>query len=176
VQENAPENPFQSPLPSEPVPNRPPFPTGIFWGMSGGLLLVCLLLLLAIPGLGMVALLLVVPGLLRGFLMIQRERRKQTGGLRPIQLICLSLLLMYPLYLAASLGFGVTCFAAVIAFDSIPGLIDHGNHLDGLVWGAAIGLGAGAITFALLYWLSLTYRRAGGEAKPDGKIEAEEIQ
>lgn len=163
MSENNSDNPFQSPLPSEPVPNRPPFPAKIFWGMNSGLLLLCLLLLFTVRGLGIVAFFFVIPGMLRGFLMIQRERKQPTGQWGPTQLIYISLLLMIPLYLAASLGFGITCFAAVIAFDSIPGLVDHGNHLDGLLWGVLVGLGAGAMTFALMFWLSLTYRGTSRE-------------
>lgn len=63
---DASENPFQSPASSQPE-SLIPAPTRFFWGIGGGLLLLCLLIMLPAPGLGILGLMIVVPGLLRGF-------------------------------------------------------------------------------------------------------------
>ncbi|MEX1041494.1 MAG: hypothetical protein WDZ51_12725 [Pirellulaceae bacterium] len=164
MQENDSENPFQSPVSSEPKLNKPPFPTGLFWGASGGLLLVCLVLFFTFRGLGMIGLLVLVPAMLRGFLMIQRERKKSRGTWGPTQLIFISFLLMIPIFLAASLGFGITCFSAAIILDNLPRRFGRGDLPTFLLGVFGPALGVGVFIFALLFWLSLTYR--GKTPKP----------
>jgi len=153
-----PDNPFQSPLSGEPDQNSPPFPSGLFWGVSGGLLLFCVFLLFTVPGLGIIGLFLVVPGVLRGFFMIQRDRRNQPGPWEPGRMIFISLVLMIPLYLASSVGFGIACFATAILVELMPPIFRHGNYSEMISAILGPALGVGAITFALLFWLSLTYR------------------
>jgi len=122
------------------------------------LLLFCFFLLFTVPGLGIIGLLAVVPGILRGFLMIQRDRRNQPGPWEPGRMIFISLVLMIPLYLAASIGFGITCFAAAIVVDMISGLFAHHDYLGMMLAIFGPALGVGASIFALLFWLSLSYR------------------
>lgn len=174
MQENDPDNPFQSPLASEPR-NFPPFPTEIFWGICGSLLLLCVVLLFKVPGLGILSLFLVVPGILRGFLMIQRERKQRAGAGHPAQLIFISLLMMGPVIFAAAIGFGITCYAAARVLEYFPGLSIHRDYSTIILAVFGPALGVATLTFGLLFWLSLMDRGVSLKAKPDDEPEAAEI-
>lgn len=167
------DNPFQSPIVPE-NDTRRGFPAGVFCGIAVALIAFCGALLWVWPGLGILASLLVVPGLLRGFIQIYRRVGGTEGGMGTLPQILFSILLMIPVLLATVISFGVTCFAAVMVVSGLDSLFRVRPPFGMIIVVGAVPLLVATLTFALMFWM-LLFNRKKRPGQPDEASESEEI-
>ncbi|MEX1041497.1 MAG: hypothetical protein WDZ51_12740 [Pirellulaceae bacterium] len=172
VTEDKSENPFQSPVVPE-THSRRPFPAALFSGVAVTLVAFCGALLWVQPGVGILASLLVVPGLLRGFIQIYREAGGTKQRMGPLPQILFSILLMIPVLLASAISFGVTCFAALMVVSGLDQVISFGNSPGMLIVALSFPLLAATLTFGLVFWV-LLFTGKKHPAKGDGEMGEEE--
>ncbi|MEX1041495.1 MAG: hypothetical protein WDZ51_12730 [Pirellulaceae bacterium] len=154
------ENPFQSPVSADAVELRE-YPIGLFGGINAFLILVCAGLWFFEPGLGILAGLLVGPSLLRGVVHIYRGRKCGEAIVKPVSLILNSLLLMIPILLATVVAFGISCVAVSWTMSTLVDFLPFRDGFAELVFlGFPVGLICGAITFVVLFLLTMPPRIA----------------
>lgn len=168
------ENPFQSPVVPE-TDRRPPFPAGVFCGVAVALVAFCGALTWVQPGAGILASLLVVPGLLRGFIQLHRRVGGTEERMGTLPQILFSIFLMIPVLVATVISFGATCFASMVVateLDSIVNFLNPGRVINGVF---AVSVLVATLTFAVMFWVFL-FTGKKHPPKPDGEPEVEEIQ
>lgn len=166
--ENDTGNPYQSPV-VLPSPQTRPFPNRVLCGIAVALVVVCIGLLFVEPGLGILASLLVCPGLLRWFVSIRRSTPQRGVNLQSVSAMAISILMMIPIGVAGYVGFGVFCFAAYSILTTTSQYISppdpHGDPYGfrALEWAVPIGIISGVLIFGVIFWLTLPRRKAAKE-------------
>ncbi|MGY8768914.1 MAG: hypothetical protein ACKVH8_10880 [Pirellulales bacterium] len=155
-------NPFESPQEAQ-VSYESPSGSGdssltLIVSVSVGLLILCTILLVIIPGLGVLGFLVSIPGVIHGAIRIRRKRILEGAMTRENQFnnLLISLLIMVPVVFASSIGFGVFCFGGFIAVQS-TGWIKNDDYGAGaaIVGGLPAGLLAALIIGILLFIFTL---------------------
>lgn len=172
--ENKADNPYQSPADNVPPQTRP-FPNSLLCGVAVVLVVVCIGLLFVEPGLGIVASLLVCPGLLRWFVSIRRSTPQRGVNLQTVSAMAISILMMIPIAVAGYVGFGVFCFAAFSILTMVPGFFLEPDPygFQALEWATPVGIIGAVLTFGVIFWLLLPKRRAAKDVAGGGSEEGE---
>jgi len=159
------ENPFKSPV-DAPNPQTRPSPNAVLCGVAVVLVVACIGLLFVEPGVGILALLLVCPGLLRWFVSIRRSLPQRGVNLQSVSAIAISILMMIPIAVAGYVGFGVFFLAAcsVMPWSWGPNHRPDPYGLAALSGPSGIGILGAVLTFGIIYWLVLPKRGAATEA------------
>lgn len=169
------DNPYRSPV-DIPSPQTRPFPKAELCGVAVVLVVTCIGLFLVEPGLGILGLLLVCPGLLRWFVSIRRSTPQRGVNLQSVSAMAISILMMIPIAVAGCVAFGVFCFTAVLVGEFKAGIETQPNHIA-YIWRdtfAPIIGGIGAILiFGSIFWLVLPKRRLDKEVSGQDSEERE---
>lgn len=166
------ENPFASPqVPMEASTHPVKVPPGthslggLWIGVTGSMFLGVFLLAIS-PGLGVLFALVAVPGLLAGWVRLERQflaTREQISGGRQLLKVVLIIMLFVPLLVVALVAFGVACTAASLVVQNMVPPPERPGIFWVLNWALPVGGAVGLIVYSLLFFVML------GE-KPRGEL------
>lgn len=131
-------------------------------------LLTVIVLFLVVPGVGVLAALVLVPANLRAIVIMRREFRKSgnwPAGWELASAFVISTLIMIPVWIASGVAFYAVCWAgAMIAVTVFPKADDYGLG-NMILGGVPIGLIAGLTSFVLCFRLTLRSHSPGPDVE-----------